>query len=124
MKKQILLIDDDEDEIEILNSALQRMQFDYECIWAQSAEHALQLLHRYTPDLIFLDYKMPKINGLRCLMEMKKIENLRKVPIVLYSTYIDEVNYHKAISLGATTCIQKPSTLNILIKKLQEMLRY
>ena len=122
MKTHILLIDDDEDELEILTAALNKVPLTFDCMWVQSAEHAVELLNHYTPDYIFIDYNMPKENGLKCLAEIKKIKTVRDIPVILYSTSIDEVNSSQALSLGALTCLQKQTGINALAKQLKEII--
>ena len=124
MKTHILLIDDDEDELEILTAALHKVPLAFDCIWVQSAEHALQLLNHYSPDYIFIDYNMPKANGLKCLAEIKKMQHAQNIPVILYSTCINEVNSKKAMSLGAFTCLEKPIRFNVLVKQLKEIIKH
>jgi DNA-binding NtrC family response regulator len=121
MKRHILLIDDDEDEFEILRTALFKVPIEFECMWVQSPEHALQLLRSYVPDFIFIDYNMPKSNGLKCLAEIKKLKNVENTPVILYSNCIDEESSEKAKSMGAYT-LEKPTLMNTLVKKLKELL--
>lgn len=123
MKTHILLIDDDKDELEILTAALHRVPLAFDCMWVQSAEHAIQLLNNYSPDYIFIDYNMPKTDGLTCLAEIKKIKKVQNIPVILYSTCIDEVSSKKALSLGAITCLEKPTGMNALVKRLKEIIR-
>ncbi|WP_186774427.1 response regulator [Chitinophaga pinensis] len=87
--KSILLIDDDADEISILNEAVEMTGTDSVCDWAQGVDVAYRLLKGNQPDLILLDYNMPGRNGLLCLEELKGNQQLRHIPIVMYSTYID-----------------------------------
>lgn len=122
MKKHILLIDNDEDEIEIFTAALDQIPLSYDCMWVQSAEHAIKLLSNFSPDYIFIDYNMPKINGLECLETIKKIDSVKNIPVILYSNNINEENYNKAISLGAYSCLKKPGMIRTLIGKLKEIL--
>lgn len=122
MKTHILLIDDDEDELEILTAALHKIPLAFDCMWVQSTEHAMQILNHYTPDYIFIDYNMPKSNGLTCLSEIKKLKNMQDIPVILYSNCIDEVNSKQALSLGAVSCIEKPTKMNALVNELKNIL--
>lgn len=122
MKKHILLIDNDEDELEIFTAALNEVPVPCDCMWVQSAEHAIKLLHNFSPDYIFIDYNMPKIDGLQCLESIKKIDTIKNVPVILYSNYINDENNQKAISLGAYACLKKPGLIRTLVRKLKEIL--
>ena len=118
-KHHILLIDDDLDEFEFFLMALEKMPKSFKCTYASSGKEAINLLEELEPDFIFLDMNMPAWNGWDCLSEIKKIEKCRDIPIVLYSTSIDETTEKKAIALGVIKCIQK----TILPSSLEKMLR-
>src|SRR5215212_2357558 len=90
MKKHILLIDDDEDEIEIFTDALEKLPVSFNCTCASNADEAIRMLGKVSPDFIFIDYNMPKVNGLKCLEKIKKTKTARDIPVILYSNYIDE----------------------------------
>ncbi|HTE26919.1 response regulator [Flavitalea sp.] len=122
MEKMILLVDDDEDEFELFIEALHETHFTCDCIFAKTAEQALNLLCYTVPDTIFLDYNMPKINGLKCLTKIKQITNLKDVPVILYSNAITDELSKIAISLGATLCIKKPNKFNTLVEILHQVL--
>lgn len=121
MNKTILLIDDDEDELEIFQGALKQVPFPIECVQSLSSEEGIEKLKTFRPDYIFVDYNMPRQNGLFCLEEIKKIDDLKNTPIILYSNYIDPEMEKKAIILGATLCMKKPFMTGILARKLKEL---
>jgi len=66
MNKHILLIDDDKDELLIFTDALEAKPGPgkFECSYAQSTLEAVQMLKHLVPDYIFIDYNIPKMNGL------------------------------------------------------------
>jgi DNA-binding NtrC family response regulator len=72
MKKHILLIDDDRDELTIFMDALADVPGSFKCTYASSASQGLQMLQYLHPDFIFIDYNLPPTNGLRLLSEIKK----------------------------------------------------
>lgn len=122
MGKNILLIDDDEDELEIFTEALSKLPALFNCSQAKSTEQAMDLLTRFFPRYIFIDFNMPKQNGLQCLQELKKIKELDQVKFIIYSNFIDEQTKKKAISLGATACMKKPYLTSVLTQRLKEIL--
>jgi DNA-binding NtrC family response regulator len=122
MTKEILLIDDDEDELEVFKEALRSVDKNIQCSQAKDLNEALDFLNFSSPAYIFIDYNMPKANGLECVIEIKKIERLENSKIILYSNYISEEMNQRAISLGAYKCVKKPSMINVLIKNLKEIL--
>jgi DNA-binding NtrC family response regulator len=122
MTKEILLIDDDADELEVFTEALHSVDKNIQCSQAKDLGEALDFLSYSSPAYIFIDYNMPKVNGLECVIEIKKIEKLENSKIILYSNYITEEMNQRAISLGAYKCVKKPSMINVLIKNLKEIL--
>jgi len=122
MTKEILLIDDDEDELEVFTEALRSVDKNIQCSQARDLNEALEFLSYRSPAYIFIDYNMPKVNGFEVVAEIKKIEKLENSKIILYSNYISEEMNEKAIYLGAYKCVKKPSMINVLIKNLREIL--
>jgi CheY-like chemotaxis protein len=111
MHKHFLLIDDDPDELEIFSQALIEVNYSCTCTWADSPVNALDMLKAEIPDIIFLDINMPRMNGFDCLREIKKRENLKKVPVILYSNGINDEACKKAIALGAAGCVRKAADI-------------
>jgi CheY-like chemotaxis protein len=122
MEQLVLLIDDDREELDILTLALDAAGINtIMCAWAKSAEYAFHLFEHIVPDFIFLDFNMPKMDGLACLKQLKKINRIRDVPVVFYSTSINEDIKKQALETGADCCIQKPGTINDLAEKLADI---
>jgi DNA-binding NtrC family response regulator len=122
MTKEILLIDDDMDELEVFAEALHSVDKGIRCTQARDLKEALEFLSYSSPAYIFIDYNMPKVNGLECVSEIKKIKKLKDSRIILYSNFVNEEMNEKAISLGAYKCVKKPNMINVLIKNLKEIL--
>lgn len=121
-QKMILLIDDDQEEFHILNHALQVAGLPHSCIWANGIERATQLLCEVLPDYIFIDYNMPKENGLACLEKIRKIKAIQDVPVVFYSNSIDETTRLQARERGASFCMEKPNSLSKLVANLIDIM--
>ena len=101
MKTHVCLIDDDPDELDIFMDALNRMDMPCKCTSAESGEHALQMLGYLSPDFIFLDMNMPRMSGLECLVEIRKMHQFDKIPVILYSTGMNDITRARALALGA-----------------------
>src|SRR6516225_246137 len=86
LQKTILLVDDDEDEHDIFLAALKAFGNGFNFISARNCEDALDILKNVIPDVIFIDVNMPRINGMTCLQEIKKISSIIEVPVYMYST--------------------------------------
>jgi CheY-like chemotaxis protein len=88
-KTTVFLIDDDLDDQEIFSYVMRELDNRIKCIFASDGIRALQKINghsSFTPELIFIDINMPRMNGVECLREVKKYERLRHVPVYMYST--------------------------------------
>jgi PleD family two-component response regulator len=123
LQKTILLVDDDEDEHEIFLAALKAIGNGFSFISARNCDDALDILNTIVPDVIFIDVNMPRINGMTCLQEIKKISRIEKVPVYMYSTGMNARDGQKALHLGAVDYIIKPSSISGLNQLLLKILR-
>src|SRR4051812_42659307 len=106
MKKNItcLLIDDDPDDRDFFVTALMEIDQDFTCLTSRDAIDALHNLRKdeeWQPDFIFIDLHMPFMDGKQCLVEIKKIERLKKIPAFIYATSTDPVTTAAALEAGA-----------------------
>jgi len=85
--KSILLVDDDADDAEIFASALNAISDKIKCCLENNALTALNKLKdaKLSPDIIFLDFHMPYLDGTEFLKLLRGIKELKHVPVVLYS---------------------------------------
>ncbi|EPR69753.1 response regulator receiver protein [Winogradskyella psychrotolerans RS-3] len=60
------------------------------------------------PNLIFLDLNMPRKSGMECMVEIKAINKLKNIPIIIYSTSLDRTVVSQLYDMGAHHYIQKP----------------
>lgn len=122
--KNILLIDDDRDDAEIFMQAADRLNKGVALRWYQNPELALEDLKcaDNLPDLIFLDYNMPKINGLEMLEELKSEKKLKDIPVILISTPSQEFMRELLEKKKIIQYISKPNSFNDLIKVLSTVL--
>ena len=127
MKKQIvcMLIDDDIDDKEIFEIALSDLNHDIDFKYATGGVEALEMFSRDTnliPDYIFLDLNMPRMNGSQCLTEIKNIERLKNVPVIMYSTSSNPKFIEESKMLGAFDYVIKPPSISDLSKLLSKIL--
>jgi CheY-like chemotaxis protein len=120
MKKHFFVIDDDVEDIQLITAALGCLNADCKCTWARSGEQAVKQLQYLKPDIIFIDYQMPGMNGIQCLQAIKDLPNCKQVPVILHSSNMDEQLRRQALQLGAYACLQKPDSLDRLMTVLQQ----
>jgi len=114
--QKILLIDDDQDDQEIFLTALGKVSHLVSCTAVSSAIKALHLLSsgQLSADVIFLDLNMPVMNGQQFLVQIKKEEALKNIPVIVFSTSSHLPTIRLTKELGAEGFITKPGSLNEL----------
>jgi CheY-like chemotaxis protein len=124
--RKILLIDDDEDDQEIFMMAVNEVSKKAECVALSDASMALKKLENkeVVPDVIFLDLNMPIMNGQQFLVEIKKRDSLKNIPVIVFSTSFHQATIDLTKELGAKDFITKPNNLPALIKILEPLLNF
>ena len=74
------------------------------------------------PHLLFLDLNMPKKSGLECLIEIKQLDRLKNLTVVIYSTSSYEKDIENTFLYGAQVYLKKPAHLTVLKKSLLHIL--
>jgi two-component system nitrogen regulation response regulator NtrX len=106
MKPRILVIDD---EAAIRDSLKMILEYeDYDFLGASSGPEGVNLVKRESPDLVVLDIKMPGMNGLEALAEIRKVDEA--VPVAMISGHGTITDAMQATRLGAFDFIEKPFT--------------
>lgn len=107
-----LLIDDDTDDRDFFNEVIKHLDPEIQVHYSPSGAHALNYLKAgaNTPDYIFLDLNMMPMSGIETLAEIKKISACVDIPVIIYSTIVDEDIKYKTLALGAFDHFQKPSS--------------
>ena len=120
----ILIVDDDAEDIELFVEAVAEIDSAIHCVEAYNGLEALKVLNRNSllPDFIFLDINMPLMNGRRCLEEIKKNDNYKRIPVIIYSTTTDRRQIDDCLKLGAAF-LTKPNTFADLKQSLQRIIR-
>jgi DNA-binding NtrC family response regulator len=109
--KSFLIVDDDADDRMLFIEAVREIDKSIECKIARNGEQALKLLSNVEhplPDFIFLDIRMPRIDGKKCLVEIKKDEGLKNIPVIIYTTSKGVEESKELRDMGAFHFISKP----------------
>lgn len=115
--QSIYLIDDDMDDVELFRDALEEVNPLISLQFANDGHQAVQNLTARSgalPDLVFLDISMPVFSGLQCLASFKKIDQLKDLPVIMYTTSSDEREILMARELGALAFVTKPNDFRLL----------
>ena len=120
----VLIIDDEPDDIELATIALNEARPGINVMSAVGGIPALALLRNGggRSDLILLDLKMPGMNGIEVLREIRADDRLKETPVVVVTSSSLESDRAKAITAGANDYIQKPMSLDQFIQDLEPIL--
>ena len=109
-KSSLLLVEDDENVRVSFSKVLQLyVQHVYT---AENGEAALKMYHKYHPDIMITDIKMPKMNGLELIKSIRK-EN-KEIPIIVTSAYVDQDFLLESIKLSLVEYVVKPIKSTLL----------
>jgi len=113
MKENIILliVDDDEDDRQLFIESAKEVDENIKCIAAGDGMEALEILQNKEnklPDYIFLDVRMPRFNGKKCLEEIRKDARLNQIPVIIYTTSREVEDSVELKKMGASHFISKP----------------
>lgn len=114
-KKKILVVEDNEDNREIFVFRLQ--QLDFEVLVASNGKEALEIASRSKPDLIFMDLRMPVMDGWEATRAIRQTEWGRDLPVIAVTAHAMKGEREKALNAGCDEFILKPVTDYTIIQR-------
>jgi CheY-like chemotaxis protein len=119
--KKIMLVEDNSNDAELTLEALNEKRLANEVIWLKDGQEALDFLYcqgayegrdRINPVLILLDIKMPRVDGLQVLRQVKTDPKLRAIPVVILTSSREESDLVEGYNLGVNAFVVKPVNFN------------
>ena len=117
-EKIILLVEDNPDDVDLTLRALKKNNITNKVIVAKDGVEALDYLHgtgmyagrdtKELPVVIMLDLKLPKINGMEVLRNIRQDELNRLIPVVILTSSVEQKDVVEGYKLGANSYIRKP----------------
>lgn len=133
-KKVILLIEDNPDDEVLTVRALKKGNVANEIIVARDGKEAVDYLFgdgdysdrdmSIMPQLIILDLKLPKIDGLEVLRQIRSNEKTKLLPVVILTSSNEEKDLVDSYTLGANSYVQKPVDFDQFIKAARRLKLY
>ena len=128
--KRILLVEDNERDIELTLAALEENNLANEVVVVRDGAEALDYLHgrgkfaghaNGLPVVVLLDLKMPKVDGLEVLRQMRAGDLLKHVPVVMITSSREEQDLVKSYQLGVNAYVVKPVDFQQFVSSVKEI---
>lgn len=121
MKKQIFIVEDEPDILEVLRYNLQREGFDVKS--SQNGADSVRLIQKHCPDLVLLDLMLPGMDGLDVCRHLKGDDRTATVPVIMLTAKGEESDIILGLGIGADDYVAKPFSPKELIARVKAVLR-
>jgi len=128
--KRILLVEDSKKDVELTLNALEEHHLANEVVVARDGAEALDYLHRRgkfadrpdeLPAVVLLDLKLPKVDGLEVLRDLKADERLKLLPVVMLTSSREEQDLVRSYELGVSAYVVKPVDFEQFVSTVKEL---
>ena len=130
MLGRILLVEDDPKDVELTLTALEEYNLANEVVVTRDGQEALDFLYRRAqfssrpqenPAVILLDLKLPKVDGLQVLQQIKSDERLKMVPVIVLTSSRQEKDVMGSYELGVNAYVVKPVDFHEFVNAVKEL---
>lgn len=124
----ILIVEDNPDHAELIDATIRDCDPGIEILNLNNGEEALQHLaaikkrNAPPPDLIFMDIKMPRMNGIETLIALKQDAYMRDIPVIMLSTSTNESEMRICLKSGAEIYLAKPLLADTFKERIRPLL--
>jgi DNA-binding response OmpR family regulator len=127
---RILLVEDDPKDTELTMTALAEYNLTNEVVATMDGEEALDYLYQRgkfesringNPAVMLLDLKLPKIDGLEVLQQIKSDDNLKMIPVVVLTSSREERDMVASYKLGVNAYVVKPVDFHEFVNAIKEL---
>lgn len=128
--KRILLAEDNEHDVELTLNALSEYRLANEVVVTRDGAETLDYLYRRAafrmreegnPVVVLLDLKMPKVDGLEVLRQIKQDDALRQIPVVMLTSSREENDLVESYRLGVNAYVVKPVEFSRFVQAVREL---
>jgi CheY-like chemotaxis protein len=121
----ILLVEDNPNDAELAMRALRKSEVGARVAIARDGAEAVEYLaSRQKPKVVFLDLKLPKIDGMEVLRRLRADERTRSVPVVVLTSSMEERDINECYRLGVNSYVVKPVEFDRFYKAVGELAAY
>lgn len=108
MNYKILVADDYDSNLAVIESIFEESGQEYDVIYAHDGLEACEKAIRHSPDLIIMDWEMPKMTGIEAVKYLKGRDDTKHIPIIMTTAFTSSEHLEKALETGATDYVRKP----------------
>lgn len=119
-KVKITVVDDEKDLVQVIKDFLEARNFAVSV--AYNGRTGLEVIKKEKPDLVILDITMPDLDGRDILIELKKDEDTKNIPVILLTAKSEQFDREYGLKLGAHEYIVKPYQSHVLLRHIQTIL--
>lgn len=112
------LIVDDSLESRMLLGKILNKAFDAQIIEAEHGKDALRKLAIEKPDVVFLDYEMPVMNGKETLKSIRAVSDFQDIPVVMVTSHSETELVRELLSYKVSAYLVKPISLDYVVKRI------
>lgn len=129
-ERYLLIAEDDEDDRQLIQTAFTAKGFTEKLVFMDNGEELLNYMYNVhsnrwqAPVFVMLDLNMPKKDGKETLREIKQHPDLRKTPVVIFSTTNNQQVINSCYELGANSYILKPPIYESLLVAVELLHKY
>jgi CheY-like chemotaxis protein len=130
MLKPILLVEDNPNDLELTLIALERSQLANEVVIVRDGADALDYLHgrgayatreQGNPAVVLLDLKLPKVDGLEVLADIRANAQLKSMPVVMLTSSKEEQDLIRSYELGVNAYVVKPVDFGEFVRAIADL---
>ena len=134
MKKLVLLVEDNPDDVDLTLYALKKNDFKHEVFVVNDGVEALEYLfgtgtHKgrdmsVMPEIVLLDLKLPRINGIEVLQRLRDAKETKHLPVVILTSSKEERDVINCYRRGANAYVRKPVDFNEFVSAVKHILSF
>ena len=121
MKLKMLIVEDEEALLDLLKFNFNKEG--YKIDTAKDGETALEKILYKPPDIIILDWMLPKLSGIELCRRIRKNKEHKNIPIIMLTAKGEEEDKLRGLETGADDYITKPFSINELVARVKAVLR-
>lgn len=124
----LLLVEDNDGDVRLIKEAFKESKVLKDFSVVTDGEQALDYLHKrgsyqssIKPDLIILDLNLPKLSGFDVLADIKSAPQLKKIPVIIFSSSTSDSDILRSYDLKANSYVSKPSDFDAFLEAVRNI---